>query len=274
MVHKIRQILKYFQYLFTAKTKYGIHSPFVYSLVTEVFEDDKVSAECQKIRALRKQLCQSRRLLEVTDFGSGKGSRPYTLHLKTVGQIAARSTVDPASGELLHRLVARFKPANILELGTSLGISTMYLATAAPRAKIFTIEGCSTTSEVARENFAGLNIQNIEMLTGRFEDVLPSLMQQTETVDFAYIDGHHEYEPTKKYVEMILRKVSSNSVVVIDDIHWSAGMERAWKEICEIPQVKVSVDVFRFGLLFFREGLTKQHFVIKYRNQSEPKFQK
>jgi predicted O-methyltransferase YrrM len=263
MVHKIRQVFRYLNYLLTAKTKYGIHSPFVYSLVTEVLEDRHVPTECLKIRALRKQLCQSKRLLEVTDFGSGKGSRPYTLHLKTVGQIGARSSVDHASGELLHRLVARFKPENILELGTSLGISTLYLATAEPRAKVITIEGCSTTSEVARENFADFGLQNIEMLTGRFEDILPEVLKRTGTVDFAYIDGHHEYEPTKKYVEMILRKISENSVVVIDDIHWSAGMEKAWKEVCSFAQVKISVDVFRFGMLFFREGLTKQHFVIR-----------
>lgn len=263
MIHKISQVFRYLTYLLRAKTKYGIHSPFVYSLVTEVFEDHHVPDGYLKIKALRKQLCESKRLLEVTDFGSGRGSRPYTLHLKTVGQIATRSSVDPASGELLYRLVKRFKPSNILELGTSLGISTLYLATAEPRAKIVTIEGCSTTSEVARENFAEFGLQNIEMLTGRFEDILPGVLKRTGTVDFAYIDGHHEHEPTRNYVDMIMHKVTGNSVIVIDDIHWSAGMEKAWKEICSLPQVKISIDVFRFGMLFFSEGLTKQHFVIR-----------
>jgi predicted O-methyltransferase YrrM len=251
--------------LLTAKTKYGIHSPFVYSLVTEVFENRDVCAEDSKIQELRKRLTHSKRLLEVTDFGSGRGNKSYALHLKTVGEIAAESSVDPQRGALLRKLVKRFQPANILELGTSLGISTLYLSTGMPSAKVITVEGCSTTSEVARENFAEFSLKNIEMLTGRFEDVLPAVLKQTETVDFAFIDGHHEYKPTKKYVEMILQKASDNSVIVIDDIHWSAGMELAWKEICDLSQVKVSIDTYRFGMLFFREGLSKQHFVIRFR---------
>ncbi|HOW32032.1 MAG TPA: class I SAM-dependent methyltransferase [Bacteroidales bacterium] len=265
MIGKLTRMYSYVRYLLSARTKYGIHSPFVYSLVTEVFENHQANADTERIKALRNRLKRSKRVLEVTDFGSGRGNKPYALHFRTVGNLAAHSAVTPSRGELLYNLVNRFRPSTILELGTSLGISTLYLSTGNPYAKVITIEGCSTTSEVARENFAEFNLTNIKMLTGRFEDVLPAALDQLATVDFAFIDGHHEYEPTKNYARMIMQRVTENSVIVIDDIHWSAGMEKAWKEICSLPQVKVSIDVFRFGMLFFREGLSKQHFGIRYR---------
>lgn len=265
MAMNIRHLLSYIHYLFRAKTKYGIHSPFVYSLVTEVFEKKQATPETGKIRELRARLTRSRRVLEVTDFGSGRGEKPYTLHFRTVGKIAARSSITPVYGELLQKLVARFEPSTILELGTSLGISTLYLSTGMPSAKVITIEGCSTTSEIARENFREFGITNITMQTGRFGDVLPGILKHLESVDFAFIDGHHEYEPTVRYTEMILGKVSAGSVIVIDDIHWSKGMEKAWKELCNHPQVRVSIDIYRFGMLFFREGLSRQHFILRFR---------
>jgi predicted O-methyltransferase YrrM len=264
MIKRLKQAYSYLRYLFMAKTKYSIHSPFVYSLVTEVFEMKNKSPETRKISELRLRLARSKRILEVTDFGSGKGNKPYTLHFKTVGQIASGSSVSPKYGELLFRLVQRFRSEAIVELGTSLGISTMYLAIGAPKAEVFTIEGCSTTSEIARENFTELGVTNIHMQTGRFEDVLPDLLRNMKTVDFAFIDGYHEYEPTKKYVEMFLKLTTENSVIVIDDIHWSGGMQRAWNELRNNTLVTVSIDIYRFGMLFFGKGLSKQHFVIRY----------
>lgn len=267
MVRWLTRALSYIRYLYSASTKYGIHSPFVYSLVTEVLEQATPKADILKINETRTRLARSRRVLEITDFGTGRGDKTYVLHFRKVGAIARSSAVNPTEGELLYRLAAWTKPSEILELGTSLGISTMYLSIGMPAAKVTTIEGCSTTSEIARENFSAAGLTNITMKTGRFEDVLPGVLQQFNTIDFTFIDGHHEYEPTKKYVSMIMQKVSSRSVIVIDDIHWSTGMEKAWLEICNLPQVKVSVDIFRFGLLFFREGLSKQHFVIRYRKK-------
>jgi predicted O-methyltransferase YrrM len=265
MMKRLKQAYSYLRYLFMAKTKYSIHSPFVYSLVTEVFEMKNKSPETLKISELRSHLTRSKRVLEVTDFGSGKGNKPYTLHFKTVGQIASGSSVSHKYGELLFRLVDRFRPETIIELGTSLGISTLYVAIGAPKAQVFTIEGCSTTSEIARENFTALGVRNIQMQTGRFDDVLPGLLRNLKTVDFAFIDGYHEYEPTKKYAEMILELTTENSVLVIDDIHWSGGMERVWNELCNNSRVAVSIDIYRFGMLFFGKGLSKQHFVIRYR---------
>lgn len=265
MIRHIKSAKRYLKYLISAETKYKIHSPFVYSLVTEVFEKRAETMETRAIHGLRVHLKRSRRVLEITDFGAASGEKPYVLRFSSVGRIAGKSSVTPVYGELLYRMVLRFQPSVIVELGTSLGISTLYLSLGAPEARIITIEGCSTTSEIARENFTKSGVSNIEMHTGRFEDILPHVLEHCEQVDFAFIDGHHEYQPTKRYVEMILGKARDETVIVIDDIHWSEGMEKAWAELCDMPAVTVSVDIYRFGILFFRKGLSKQHFKVRFR---------
>lgn len=265
MIRCVRLVTGYLKYFVKSKTKYQIHSPFVYSLITEVFEKKAETIETEAIINLCARLRRSRRVLEVTDFGAGKGKKPYILRFRRVGQIIRKSSVTTEPGALLYKMAARFQPAIILELGTSLGISTLYLSKGAPGARVITIEGCSTTSEIARENFAKANASNIEMHTGRFEDILPDVLNSCDKVDFAFIDGHHEYEPTKRYVEMILGKAREETVIVIDDIHWSEGMEKAWKELSNLTEVTVSIDIYRFGILFLRKGLSKQHFSIRYR---------
>lgn len=265
MIRRLKSLTGYLKCFFLAKTKYKIHSPFVYSLITEVFEKRISTPEIIAILDIRKQLMRSRRVLEVTDFGAGRGNKPYILRFRSVGQIVRESAVTPEFGKLLYKLTARFQPSTVVELGTSLGISTLYLSLGAPKARVITIEGCSTTSEIARENFAKAGVSNIEMHTGRFEGILPDVLNSCEKVDFAFIDGHHEYGPTKRYVEMILGKACDETVIVIDDIHWSEGMERAWKELCDMPAVTVTIDICRFGILFLRKGLSKQHFRIRYR---------
>ena len=265
MIRCLRLVTGYLKYFVKSKTKYRIHSPFVYSLITEVFEKKAETPEILAIRDIYARLRRSRRVLEVTDFGAGKGKKSYILRFRSVGQIIRKSSVTPEPGGLLYKLAARFQPAVILELGTSLGISTLCLSKGAPGARVITIEGCSTTSEIARENFSEAGISNVEMHTGRFEDILPGTLNDCGKVDFVFIDGHHEYGPTRMYVEMILGKARDETVIVIDDIHWSKGMEKAWEELCNFPAVTVSIDIYRFGILFLRKGLSKQHFIIRYR---------
>ena len=259
----IHSCTRYFSYYIGSKTKYGIHSPFVYELITNVFESKEISPICGQIHKIYKEQCANSRVLETTDFGADKGKMFYVTKFLPVSKIARNSSISRKYGELLFRLAESIHPGTILELGTALGISTLYLAKSSPQAKVFTIEGCAAKVEVARTNFAKLTASNIEVYTGRFDTKLPALLEIMPSPDFVFIDGHHQYGPTLDYFAQILRKSHEGTILVIDDIHRSTGMEKAWKAIQGFTEVTVTIDLYRMGLVFLRKSLSKQHFIIR-----------
>ncbi len=261
-MQQLHIIRNYIKYRFLSRTKYDIHPPFLFDLVTKVFEDRKRYPDYIKIENLKRELIKDKREISVLDFGAG--SSIDTGNLKVVGKIARYSSKPKRYARLLYRLIKYFQPDTILELGTSLGISTAYMALAKPNSKVITIEGCPNISAIANETFNKLNIWNIKLKTGEFDTVLPDVLVETGKLDFVFIDGNHRKEPTIKYFEMCLDKAHNNSVFVFDDIHWSQGMTEAWESICSHPSVTLSVDIFAMGLVFFKKELSKEHFIVKY----------
>lgn len=182
-----------------------------------------------------------------------------------MSEIAERSSKDKKYCELLFRLAYHFKPTTILEFGTSLGISTAYLASASPNAKVITIEGCRNTASEAKNNFQTLGLQNIETIAGDFDTELSAVgSRQSAIIDFIFFDGNHKKEPTLKYFSQCLESIHNNSVFIFDDIHWSDEMEEAWEEIKSHPKVSVTIDLFFLGLVFFRKEQEKENFVLRF----------
>ena len=166
---------------------------------------------------------------------------------------------------MLFRLSRYFQPENIIELGTSLGLSTLYLSYGSPASNIYTIEGCPNISQIAKNNFREAGFEKIRMVTGNFDDKLPEILGHINSLDLAFIDGNHKQEPTIKYFEQCLLKSNpATTILIFDDIHWSDGMEKAWEYISGHPSVTLSVDIFFMGIVFLRKELTKQHFVIRF----------
>jgi predicted O-methyltransferase YrrM len=149
-------------------------------------------------------------------------------------------------------------------LGTSLGISTIYLAMGLPQGHITTIEGCPRTAELAANNFNILGLTNIDLITGSFEKKLPDLLEHLAKIDLVFIDGNHRKEPVLHYFYQCLQHIHDDSVIIFDDIHWSKEMEEAWKVIREHPSVTITIDLFRMGLVFFKEGLSKEDFILHF----------
>lgn len=252
----------YLKYRKLRTNEHGIHSPFVFALYNQVFKNERLFYAYETIESIRTELLRDKRNLHLTDFGAGsvKGDQK----IKSVAIIAKTAAKEKKYAQLLMRLVDHFQPSTILELGTSLGIGTMYLAIAQSKSTVFTMEGCPETQQIAIENFNKANLHNIKTFLGNFDTTLPSFLEQSPTLDFVYFDGNHRKKPTLSYFEQCLLKANEQSIFVIDDIYWSKEMTEAWEIIKNHPKVTVTLDLFQMGIVFFRKEQAKQHFVLKY----------
>ncbi len=242
---------------------HGVHSPFVFDFIINVLNDRRFFYCYNTIEHARSGLLVNKTLLTIEDFGAG--SRIHTHTQRSVADIASSSLKPKKYGRLLFRMVNYFQPATILELGTSLGITTAYLASGNANAQVITMEGAVAIADTAQQTFAALQLENIAMVKGNFDNTLPHALQQLSTVDFAFIDGNHRLRPTLNYFEQLLPKTHEHSVLVFDDIHWSSEMEDAWNAIKAHPAVTLTIDLFFIGIVFFRkEHKAKQAFAIRF----------
>jgi predicted O-methyltransferase YrrM len=255
---------KYLKYiLFSAHRKgHGLHSPFVFDLVTKVFRNKINPDIVLTVESIRKKLISDQRILHITDFGTG--SMKERNNLRRVSEIARYSSVPTKYGILLANMSSEFGKPSIIEFGTSLGISTIYMAAACPDATVCTIEGCPETSEVAKENFKGAGLKNIKLVTGSFDEVLPAIERDVVIPGLVFIDGNHKKAPVLEYFSRVAAISDSKTVIVLDDIHYSSEMGEAWEEIKKHEKVSLTVDIFRMGFVFFREGMTHFDYIIRY----------
>ena len=255
----------YFKYQLKALNGkgHGTHSPFVYSFIREVINDKRKFYAYTGIEYLRRQLLDDKKLITVEDFGAG--SKLNKTKERTIAAIAYSSLKPKKYSQLLFRMVNYYQPKTIIELGTSLGITTSYLASGNTNAAVYTFEGSSSVADKARENFTTLKLENIHLTEGNFDDTLKAKLEEINSVDFSFIDGNHRYEPTINYFEQLLAKSSDNSIIILDDIHWSKEMESAWHYVQNHPEVMTTVDLFFIGIVFIRkEFKTRQEFVIRF----------
>jgi predicted O-methyltransferase YrrM len=240
-----------------------MHSPFVFGFITKIL-NNKTDYPCyENVEALRRQLLKDDTVLSVDDFGAG--SSVSKTNQRTVSSIAKNAAKPRKYGQLLFRMVKHYQPSTILELGTSLGITSTYLSLAKPGGKVITMEGSKEIAAVAKNNFKNLGLKNIELVEGNFNNTLFSVVHGLSSVDFAFIDGNHRQEPTERYFQQLLPKAGNDSIFVFDDIHWSKEMEAAWETIKSNDAVTCSIDLFFIGIVFFRkEFKEKQHFTIRF----------
>jgi hypothetical protein len=260
----IPKISGYIHHRRHARSKFAIHSPFVYTFYTRVMKDDSPCPACGVIEKYRNGLLKNGGFIRMTDLGSGSSDLPWSRKVIPVRRILRRSSVPPKWGRLLYRTSRFFQPSTILEFGTSLGISTAYLATGSPESTVTTIEGCEETAARAAGTFETLRLNHIRLLNARFDDVISYLLPEIGVLDMVFFDGNHRKETTVRYFESCLPFIRDHSVFIFDDIHWSEEMELAWTEICGHESVKISIDLYRMGLVFFREGLSKEDFILYY----------
>lgn len=258
MLHQIKSYLKF---LWNSKNQHGVHSPFVFDLVTKCFYDTKKYATYNDLKNYRNSLLQNKSFIEVTDFGAG--SRVFKSNKRQVSQIAKTAGISKKRAELLFRITNYFQPKHILEIGTSLGLATSALSSGNKNAKIITLEGCPNTMAIAKKQCQIQSIEKIQFINTEFSSYLKSLDFRLSTFDLIYFDGNHSKQATLEYFDLLLPTVTNESVWIFDDIHWSQDMEEAWKIIQNHPKVTVTIDTFQWGIIFFRMEQEKENFIIR-----------
>jgi predicted O-methyltransferase YrrM len=252
----------YLKYLFLAKNEHGLHSPFLFEFYLKVLKDFSPVRDYNFIEDLRKKMLSDAREIEITDFGAG--SKISRSNRRKIADIARNSQKSARLGQLFYRIIKFYNYSTIVDLGTSLGVTTAYLAKASPDGMIYTFEGCPATAAIARENFSQLSISNTELIIGNLNETLQKQLKKIDKIDLAFFDANHQYEPTIDYFEQCLSKAHDDTCFIFDDIYWSDGMKKAWNYIRNHPQVTVSIDIFWVGIVFFRKKQPKQHFVLRF----------
>lgn len=248
-------------YRIKSTNTHGVHSPFVFELLNSVFYNSKSYYSYSQIEELRSVLKKNKKKIIHVDLGALASGKNKNF---TVSDIVKKSAKKPKYSKLLFRLVNYFQAKQILELGTSLGISTAYIASGNLSSNLITLEGSPEIAKIAEENFKNLNLKNIRLIEGNFNNTLPTVLTKIEKLDFVFFDGNHTYEATINYFNQCLAKKHASSIFVFDDIYWSPEMTTAWEEIKNHPDVTVSIDIFQMGIVFFRKEQMKQHFIIRY----------
>ena len=256
------QIIKsYLKFLYNSKNEHGVHSPFVFDLVTKCFYDKKKYPEYSILKNYRKSLLENKNFIEVTDFGAG--SRVFKSNKRQISKIAKTAGISPKRAELLFRITKYFQPESILEIGTSLGLATSALSLGNKNSALKTLEGCPQTMTIAKSQCQLQNLNNIEFVNTEFSSYLKNSKLPTPNYQLIYFDGNHSKQATLDYFELLLPTITNETVWIFDDIHWSKDMEEAWKTIKNHPKVTVTIDTFQWGIVFFRAEQEKEHFTIR-----------
>jgi predicted O-methyltransferase YrrM len=262
------KIKVYLKFLWHSKNQYGIHSPFVFRLITQCFYNKHYFKAYGIWSNAQRKYLKSKEVLEVKDLGVG--SKVFIGNRRPVSKIAEHVSISKKRAQLMIRLVDYLSVEKALELGTSIGLGSFSIA-GNGKTRLTTVEACKETSAFANRLFKSKDLENISVITSSFSEYLLGLgshnnLEQANTkdkFDLVFIDGHHDGKATLSYFELLLAHKHNDSLFIFDDIHWSSSMEKAWEQIKVHEDVKVTIDTFQWGLVFFRQEQVKQDFVIR-----------
>lgn len=246
-------------YWLDAVNEHSLHSPFLYDLYEKVIKAETDSFP--DLENLRAKLLEDHRAIEVNDLGAGSKHSNHPKRL--ISDIARNSLSEERFSSLYLRLARHVDAKNIIELGTSLGINTLYLAKQKD-SHVYTFEGSESIADIAEISFEFGLAKNIELIRGNIDNTLYYNLSRMPKADLVFMDANHQYAPTKKYFEWLLMKIHHKSILILDDIHDNPEMERAWRELRKHDLVYVSIDLYRCGILFFDPSLNKQHVVLQF----------
>lgn len=254
-------IISYLKFLWNSKNEHGVHSPFVFNLVTKCFYDKKKYYEYSILKNYRKSLLENKDFIEITDFGAG--SKVFKSNKRQISKIAKTAGITRKRAKLLFRIVNYFQPSTILEIETSLGLATTALSLGNKNATIITLEDCPNTIHQCQLQLQKFNINNVDLVVEEFSEYFKKANRKPQTQDLIYFNGNHSKKITLDYFELLSDTTTNDSVWIFSNIHQSKEMEKTWENIKTHPKVTVTIDTFQWGLVFFRKEQEKEHFVIR-----------
>jgi len=250
------QIKSFIKHKLYEINEHSLHSPSLFKLYQECFKKAKEIPADKDIETIRIRFRSDKRTVDITDFGAG--SKISTEYSRTIKSIARGGITTSKYSRLFQELIRNFDYRNILELGTSLGINTLYLAASKPDVRIWTFEGCMPIAEIAEQSFNELNYRNIEMIKGNIDATLTEFLRNSSNIDLAFIDANHTYKSTIGYFNQLKSKLSDRAVVIIDDIYWSKEMTRAWKDISSHASEAACIDIHKCGIIIFDRNVSPE----------------
>lgn len=260
-MNKIYQLYCFIVHRLSARNSYGhgIHSPYLYSFVQNVIYHQYNSFYAfRDIERERERLKKSMRRIKTKDYGTGNDRKAKVSH------IAHKSLKPRKWAQLLFRVVNFSKANDVLELGTSLGITTAYLAAADSGIRCITLEGSPDTANVARKTFDTLHLKNIEIIEGNIDETLSQALLRFKQLDVVFFDANHREKPTLNYFGQCLQLAHNNTIFIFDDIYWSKEMGNAWKQIKKNGKITSTIDLFDLGIVFFNSNLPKKNYILKF----------
>jgi predicted O-methyltransferase YrrM len=255
---RLFQIKSYINHWLDAVDEHSVHSPYFFDFYNKVIKKyDADDHQFMEYEALRRKLLANPSEITMVDLGAR--SPHFNQNTRTLSQIAATSLSPETYCRLYHRIVNYVGATQIVELGTSMGITTLYLAKK-DNVQVTTFEGNPSLVNVALTHFEYFDKKNIDLVEGNIDTRLSEFLLTPRKIDFVLMDANHRYEPTIRYFTLLSRRMADKGVIVLDDIYYSEEMNRAWLELCKHQLVYGSVDLFRCGLLFFDPALNRQHY--------------
>ncbi len=254
------RLKSYLNFLVNSTNQHGIHPPFLYGFVTKCLYAEIDNETLNVLKKSRQKILESDEVISMIDHGAG--SQNFSSQKRSVSNVAMRAGMRLHQSKLMNKIIRYFDVKTALEFGTSVGLGSVAMASKNPSLSLDTVDACPNTSAVAKKNFQKLNLDNISVYNKDFNTFIDHLDQQ-KTYDLIYIDGDHKKDATLAYFDRLKKHSHQQSILIFDDIYWSSDMKEAWQCITEDKDVKLSLDLYFWGIVFFKPELTKQHFRIR-----------
>ena len=242
--------------------QHSIHSPFIYELYTQIIKSEYPDPNFERIEKIRHKIIGDEREIVMNDLGAG--SKYKNGDKRKIGDIAKQSLSPPKVSKLIYRLIKQNECEEVVELGTSLGINSLYMNSSYEKIRLNTFEGDERLANYAEKVFEMGDSKGIKLIKGDINKTLSNYLAFSRKIDLAYLDANHTHDATMRYFNMLAKKSHDDTIFIIGDIHWSSEMERAWKEIKNSPYITLSIDLFHVGIVFFKPDIARQHYILEF----------
>ena len=261
-MYPIYPAIHFFRHWLHEIDDHSLHSPYLFDLYSRAFRKAGTIPADQEIEELRERHKRDHRAIGGRQFGAGSsidhGRYPR------ISRIARFGITRLKYSRLLLTLINHYGLCRIIELGTSLGLNTLYLAKGSKVRQVITFEGNPELADIAHSAFERSAEGKIRLITGDIDETLPDFLKSSGPVDFAFLDANHTAEATLRYFEMLKPRLAPLSILAVDDIYWSKDMTRAWKAISRHPGQGLFLDLFRMGIVINDEQAPSGYYKLAY----------